>query len=107
MNRFKAGEPKGFVGERFLVLKKHFAFADHGEGEMGERSKVATGAHRAKLRNIGSNASLDHGEEHLDNGRAATAIAESENVGSQEHHRSSFNFGERRANAGGVAAHQI
>src|SRR2546423_14921438 len=103
MNRFKAGEMEGFIGERFLVLKKHFAFADHGEGEMGERGKVPTGAHRAKLRNIRSNASLDHGEKHLDNGRAATAIAESENIGSPEPHGASFTFGKRRTKAGGVA----
>src|SRR5205085_481707 len=90
-----------------LALVKGFAFANDRERKVRQWRKVAARADRTFFRNDRMNAALKQRNQSFDNERPRAAVAQSQHVCAQEQHGSRLCFGERRADAAGMAAHQV
>ncbi len=74
---------------------------------MGERGEIAASADRALRGDDGVHAAIQHQRERLGDQGADAAVAERERVGAQGHDDARLRFGERLAEAAGVAADEI
>ncbi len=105
--RLEAGALQGFSAGDTLAVVEGFAFADDDESEMGERSKIAAGAHGAFLRDDGMDLGIEQANEQLGELDARTAESLGEHVGAKHQHGARFGLAERLAHAAGMAADQI
>ncbi len=83
------------------------ALAHQHQGDVGERGEVAGGAHRALARHHRQHAALEHRDERLRDHRPHTRAPGDERVGAEQQHRAHHLVGERRADAGAAARHQV
>ena len=83
------------------------ALADHREGQVRERRKIARGADAPLRRNARMHLRIQHLDDQLGQRRSHAARAAHQHIGAQQHHRPHGIHRQRVTHARGVAANQI
>ena len=93
-------------GDGAAVLQDH-AFADEGEGEVGQRGQIAAGADGATGGDDGVDPVIEEEEQGVDDRGPDAAEAFGEDVGAKQEHGADGGVRERIAEAAGMAADEV
>ncbi len=105
--RLQPGFAQSFAGGERLAREAHVSFADQRQRHVRERSQISARSERTLRRNHRKYVMLEHRLQPLDQNRSNSGESLGEEVQLEEENGADFVVGERRAHAGGVAAHDI
>ena len=79
-----------------------FTFTHQGQADVGQWCKIAAGAQRPVLADLGCDAGVQQREHRVDHHLAHAAEAHRKGAGAQQHHRSDDLCFDQRSHSGGV-----